>query len=307
MKLIYSYSAKYNFQSPSKNIDILYLYFLSNILAKQYGYKTVMVCEKEDQDNLLGINYDEMIFTPHEELYDFPDWAQSSIHKLYAIHKMNEPFLYINPTSIFFTDKSLVQACDKDITFTNQDVSKDFFVNKSRKIIKKQPEVEGFSYRNRYYNTSFLGGKNFVPVVKAANIILPFLKENAEYLDFICGDNMDNYKNKNMLYFANLERLIDCVWLPQLAEHISGETLEPVFSSESIKKLEAKQYDLEADDGSFEIEDKNSVIFKYANRHHDLIELEKAQSNFYDNKRLSASEINKIKGFAMLKYGISFN
>jgi hypothetical protein len=265
-----------------------------------------MFCEKEYEDVLLGIGYDKIITLPYEEMYDFPEWADSGLHKIFAMSLMDEPFIYLDPTSVFFTDKKLKEIKDKDIIYLNQDLGKDIFVNKSQKILNKRPVFEDLSFKNRYYNTGVFGGNDFNTIKKSSKIILNFLKENAEYLDFICGDNMLNLEDRSSLYFANLARTIDSVWLPQLCEYISKKPLFALFSNSDTQPLEQRAYDLESDSESFEIQDTNSIIYKYAERHNDIILKLKAENNFYDRNPLSPEEINKIKGFAMMKYGITF-
>jgi len=306
MKLIYSFSVKQNFESPSKKLDILYFYFLSNLFAKQSGFETVMFCEKNDEDYLQGIDYDKIEYISSSEILEYPAWAGNSLHKILAISKTKEPFIYCNPTSVLFKDIFLKENLGKDIFYISQAVSKDVFVNKAQKIIKKYPEIPDISYRNRYYNTAIFGGNDYLTINKSANIVLDFLNKERDYLDFICGDNFLNMENNNALYSANLPSMIDSVWLPQLCEFILEKPMIQLFSNAETEQLEKKSFDKELADGTFEIENFSSILYKYAERHNDLILRLKSESGFYDTNSLTSKEINKINGYAMMKYGLSF-
>jgi hypothetical protein len=309
MKIVFSYSPKYSFASRAKNIDILYFYFLSNLFAREYGYKTVMFCAKEYSDLLLNIKYDEMIYLPDEESYDYPDWTENSLHKLQAISKMAEPFVYLNPTCLLFKRDILQRISNTEndtIYYSNQEIANDYLVDKSHKILKKWPDYNGFIFKNRYYNTSIFGGTDVKTMSAAANLILDFLKENAEYLDFICGDNFINLENRHTKYFANMSRMIDSVWMPQLCEQISGRKLESLITNNEIERIQRKQFDKQNEEGVYEMESPGTALSQIASRHADLITRLQSTDHIIDNKPLSIEEINKIKGFAMMKYGISF-
>jgi hypothetical protein len=256
MKVVFSHWSQ---SKSDSNKFFKELAAVSNFLAKNCGYETVLYTDDLGESASYKIEYDNVVRLPQNVLDKFPKTLWN-LGKLLAVSLVKEPFIHLD------FDLLLMNPVNEDLLkkpaiFFHQETWMDRTLLDSSFIIKRSPQNLNKNYRS--YNCAIMGGTDYKAFNEVSKEIYNFVIENGEYLEKM-NIQQNKMKKKNQVKdYLYLPMLVEQLWMPQLLKN-KNINIETVLYDKTFDEYELVDYTENYDPKAFmEKIDQENIIKKY--------------------------------------------
>ena len=193
---------------------------VANYWCKKHGFKTTFFGDETSLSLYKNIEYDNFKLIPESFIKSNTKYFWS-IGKLYAIRQTNNPFLHID-SDLFLTKPLPENYLKQDTVCFHNEKFVQNHIDILQYLFKIKPK-ESENKSNVSYNCGIMGGQDYQSWHKAIDILISFVDQNRETIDFISKKYTNDPKYAHLFYPPVL---FEQIWLFQILKSFGKQISE---------------------------------------------------------------------------------